>query len=75
MIKKGAVFICVFILLIFGVSLDSMAGCKSECREDYESQVDSCREMYDDPDDADALKSCMDDANDQFESCMNECED
>jgi hypothetical protein len=28
-------------------------GCKSDCRYEYESEVESCKLMYDDPDDAD----------------------
>ncbi len=27
------------------------AGCKSDCRDEYESEVDSCKVIYDDPDD------------------------
>ena len=66
--------IFIFSLLMFGVNLRSMAGCKSDCREEYESEIQSCKDMYDDPEDADMLKTCMDDANNQFQSCMNECE-
>jgi hypothetical protein len=62
------------VLIIFGFSLPSIAGCKSECRETYETEVEACKETYDDPGDDDLLRTCIDDAENQFQSCMNECE-
>jgi hypothetical protein len=50
------------------------AGCKSDCRDEYESQVDSCKLLYDDPDDADELQRCIQNAKDEYESCIEECE-
>ena len=51
------------------------AGCKSDCQNDYQSEVESCRTNYDDPDDADELKICMDNAKSEYDSCVNDCED
>jgi hypothetical protein len=51
------------------------AGCKSDCQDDYQSEVESCRANYDDPDDADELKICMDNAKSEYDSCVNDCED
>jgi hypothetical protein len=50
------------------------AGCKSDCRDDYDSEVDSCHQRYDDPDDADDLQRCLRDAKDAYESCIEECD-
>ena len=50
------------------------AGCKSDCRDEYDSEVESCKLMYDDPDDADDLQTCIQDARDEYESCIEECE-
>ena len=51
------------------------AGCKSDCQDDYQSEVESCRANYDDPDDADELQICMDNAKSEYDSCVNDCED
>ena len=53
----------------------AMAGCKSDCRDDYESSVDSCKSSHgDDPDVSDSLKSCIDSAKSDFDSCEDECD-
>ena len=72
--KKWIIVAFIFVLLIFGFSLRSMAGCKSECREEYESEVESCKEQYDDPGDAGMLQTCIDDAKREYQSCIDECE-
>ncbi|MGZ6250184.1 MAG: hypothetical protein ACXWMC_11270 [Syntrophales bacterium] len=72
--KKWIIVVSVFVLIIFGFSLKSIAGCKSDCREEYESEVESCNEMYDDPGDADMLKVCIDHAESEYQSCIDECE-
>ena len=51
------------------------AGCRSDCQEDYNSEVNSCREQFNDPDDADDLKVCLDNALSEYNTCFNECED
>ncbi len=60
--------------MVFGFNLRSTAGCKSDCREEYESEVESCQEMYDDPGDAETLKVCIDEAESEYKSCIDECE-
>jgi len=35
------------------------AGCISDCKDDYDSAVKSCKLMYDEPDDADELQQCI----------------
>jgi hypothetical protein len=50
------------------------AGCKSDCQDEYESEVDACKMQYDDPDDAHMLKMCIDNAKSEYESCIDECE-
>lgn len=49
------------------------AGCKSDCRDEYQSEIESCHQQYDDPDDADDLKMCLQDAKDQYNDCIEEC--
>jgi hypothetical protein len=51
------------------------AGSKSDCQDDYQSEVESCKANNDDPDDADDLKICLDSAKSEYEACVNECED
>jgi hypothetical protein len=74
MIRKWIMMLSIFILIIFGFNLRSMAGCKSDCKEDYESEVESCKEQYDDPSDAEELKVCIDDAKSEYQACIEECE-
>jgi len=74
MSKRWMIVVLIFVLILFGFNLRSIAGCKSDCQNEYESAVESCKEQHDDPDDADMLKSCMDDAKSEYESCISECE-
>jgi len=62
-------------VVIFLCAPYAWAGCESDCQNEYESEVDSCKKIYDDPDDADELLICINDAKSEYESCMNECED
>ncbi len=64
------------IILLCGVLWGprAWADCKSDCQEDYNSEVNSCREQFDDPDDADELKMCLDNALNEYYTCANECE-
>jgi hypothetical protein len=75
MAKKWIFVAFVFVLIIFGFSLRSNADCKSDCQDEYQSEVDSCKALPDDPDEPDALETCMDDAKSQYESCIEQCED
>ena len=60
------------LLLIFGGQ--AWADCKSDCQNDYQSEINSCKDQFSDPDDADDLATCMDDAKTEYESCLEECE-
>jgi len=52
-----------------------MAGCVSDCRDEYESDVSSCHHRYDDdPDEADTYRRCIDSAKDDYDSCTDNCE-
>ncbi len=73
--RKKWIIVGIFsVLIILGINLQSIAGCKSDCQETYESEVEVCKGAYDDPGDAGELQACIDEAINQFQSCMNECE-
>ena len=74
MAKKWISAVSVFLLIILGFSFHSIAGCKSDCREAYDTAVESCKAMYDDPNDAGMLATCVDEAKSEYESCIHECE-
>ena len=63
------------VLVVLLCASSGWAGCKSDCKDDYESEVNSCKTQNDDPDDADELQMCLDNAKIEYESCINECED
>lgn len=71
-IKKLIVSVLLTVVLPAGII---WAGCKSDCRDEYESEVDSCKMLYDDPDDADDLQLCIQNARDDYDSCIEECDD
>ncbi len=54
---------------------NAWADCKSDCQNEYESAITSCKEQYNDPGDADDLQKCLDDAKGNYDSCVDECED
>ena len=72
--KDWIIVLLICVLILFGFSLRAIADCKSDCQDGYESEVESCKEQYDDPDDADVLKICIEDAKSGYESCIDECE-
>lgn len=74
MTRKWIIILSIFVLIIFGFSLQSIAGCKSDCRDEYESEVESCKDQVDDPADAGMLKMCIDHAKSEYQSCIDECE-
>jgi hypothetical protein len=75
MAKKWIIVAFVLVSIIFGFSLRSIADCKSDCQDEYKSEVDSCKTLSDDPDEPDALETCLDEAQSQYESCIEQCED
>jgi hypothetical protein len=64
-----------FAVLILSAATLVWAGCKTDCKDDYESAVESCKSLYDDPEDSDMLSRCIQTAKDDYESCIEECED
>lgn len=58
-----------------GSALSAWADCKSDCRDQYESNTESCKSTYEDPEDSEYLQKCIDSAQDQYDSCLGECED
>jgi hypothetical protein len=64
-----------FAMVVLLCAPNTWADCKSDCQDAYEAEVDSCKTLQDDPDDADMLKMCMDGAKSGYESCIDECED
>ncbi len=63
------------VLLAFAVASIAAAGCKSDCRDEYDSAVESCKLLHDNPDDADDLQSCIQSAKDDYDTCIEECDD
>jgi hypothetical protein len=49
------------------------AGCISDCKDNYDSEVESCKQLYDEPDDADDLQQCIQNAKEDYQSCIDEC--
>jgi len=49
------------------------AGCVSDCKDEFDSAVESCKSMYDDPEDADDLEQCIQSAKDDYQSCIEDC--
>lgn len=53
--------------------LPARAGCVSDCRDEYESAIESCKTTYDDPDESDDLEQCLNNARDEYQDCAGEC--
>ena len=49
------------------------AGCISDCKDDYDSEVESCKSQYEDPEDAEDLELCIQSAKDEYQSCIEDC--
>ena len=66
--NKVRLGLCLFLFSLF-LALPTYAGCKSDCEDEYQSAKEECNSQYDEPDDSDELKSCLDDCGAQkFES-------
>ena len=61
------------LVLLSASSAMIWAGCISDCKDDDDSEVQSCKERYDDPDDAEHLQQCIQNAKDEYQSCIDEC--
>ena len=57
------------------LSSPAWADCKSDCKDQFNSEIKSCNPLNDDPEDSDMLKMCIDSAKDEYDSCIAECED
>ncbi len=73
--KKWLTFVVVFMLITSGLNIRAIADCRSDCDNEYESDIKSCKDQNDDPSDAEDLKTCMDDAGNQYQSCIDECQE
>lgn len=58
----------------FAITSFAWAGCKSDCQDEYQSEVESCKSTYEAPDESDDLRMCIDNAKDEYNSCIEECE-
>ena len=61
------------LVLLGASSVLVWAGCISDCKDNYDSEVESCKLMYDDPEEAEDLQQCIQNAKDEYESCVEEC--
>ena len=61
------------LVLFSASSVMIWAGCVSDCKDEYDSVVQSCKERYDDPDDAEDLQQCIQSAKDEYQSCIEDC--
>ena len=63
-------------VLIFCTASAAMiwAGCKSDCRDEYQSEIESCHLLHDDPDEAEDLQICLRDAKLEHEECVEQCD-
>ena len=65
-----------FMLLVVLFTISSAmiwAGCISDCKDEYDSAVASCKQQYDDPEDAEDLELCIQSAKDDYQSCIEDC--
>ena len=61
-------------LVLFSASSAMIwAGCISDCKDDYDSEVESCKSQYEDPEDAEDLELCIQSAKDEYQSCIEDC--
>ena len=49
------------------------AGCISDCKDEYDAEVESCKSQYEDPEDGDDLQQCIQNAKDEYQSCIDGC--
>ena len=61
------------LILLAASSVMVWAGCISDCKDEYDSEVESCKLMHEDPDEADDLQLCIESARDEYQSCIEEC--
>jgi len=72
--KSFLIIYSLFLFILCGFSTNALAGCISDCKSDYESEVQDCQILWgDDPDNDYMHKNCIDDAKSTYESCEEEC--
>ncbi|MEN6439740.1 MAG: hypothetical protein ABFD97_14290 [Syntrophobacter sp.] len=62
-----------FFALLFAMPPVTWAECKAECREAYESAVESCQSSFTDPAGLEDLQACMESAEEAYGDCMDDC--
>jgi len=63
------------LLLVGGLyALPIHAGCISDCKDEYESDVEDCSLTNDEPEDAATHKMCLDEAQADYRDCVKECQ-
>ena len=66
--------VAIVMLNLTAIATIGWAGCKTDCKDEYESKVESCKAQYDDPDDSDMLNQCIQSAKDDYDACIEECD-
>jgi hypothetical protein len=44
----------------------------SDCKDEYDSEVESCKLLHDEPEVADELRQCIQNAKDEYQACVEE---
>ena len=63
-----------FLMLLTATATVVWAGCKTDCKDAYQSEVENCHMLYDGPDEADDLQHCIEDAKAAYDACIEECD-
>jgi len=71
MIVKISLFSLILLMFLFGNIAN--AGCVSGCKDEFDSEIQSCKFIWDDPDDSYMLESCIDSAKSSYQWCIDEC--
>jgi len=64
---------CLVVLILSAATL-VWAGCKSDCKDTYQSEVENCHLLYDSPNEADDLQLCIENAKGTYDACIEECD-
>lgn len=67
-------FLTLLTLVGVAVPILAYAGCKTDCKDDYEMEVQGCFMIFDDPDESDMLGMCIEMAKDEYEDCLEDCD-
>lgn len=61
--------------LILALTSPVLASCKSDCKDQFDSEVEECNLLNHDVADTNILKICMDEAKNECDSCIADCKD